>query len=37
MSLLRNEDQKQKNPLPCSVTRWSISELQAYYGMTPGP
>ena len=37
MSLLRSKDQQQKNPLPSSATRWSISELQAHYGMTPGP
>jgi len=34
MLLLRNKNQKQKNPLPSSATRWRISELQAHYGMT---
>jgi len=31
LSLLRNEDQQQKNPLRSSATQWSISELQAQY------
>jgi len=39
MLLLRNKDQRQKNPLPCSAWQWNrqLNCKLTHYCMTPGP